>query len=90
VLRLGRLLPIGVAAEIARFRNILLGVYFFQLCRRHPQRARKALIDIVRKKLGPDYDVDTHFTPQYGPWEQRLCVVPNSDLFRAIRCASSG
>ena len=40
---------------------------------------------MVRKELGPDYDVETHFTPSYNPWDQRLCLVPNSDLFAAIR-----
>src|SRR5262249_24566322 len=40
---------------------------------------------MVRKELGPDYDVETHFTPRYNPWDQRLCLVPNSDLFEAIR-----
>ena len=39
---------------------------------------------MVRKQLGPDYDVDTHFTPTYNPWDQRLCLVPNGDLFEAI------
>ena len=39
----------------------------------------------MRKALGPDYDVDTHFTPRYNPWDQRLCLVPDGDLFEAIK-----
>ena len=55
----------------------------------HPHPAREGqgpvCSGMVRKELGPDYDVDTHFTPSYNPWDQRLCLVPNSDLFEAIR-----
>jgi len=46
---------------------------------------KQKLLDLVRKELGPDYDVETHFTPKYNPWDQRLCLVPNGDLFVAIR-----
>ena len=46
---------------------------------------KNAAAGLVRKKLGPDYDVGTHFTPRYNPWDQRLCLVPDADLFRAIR-----
>jgi monooxygenase len=46
---------------------------------------KKYLIDMVRKEVGPDYDVDTHFTPRYNPWDQRLCLVPDSDLFAALK-----
>jgi cation diffusion facilitator CzcD-associated flavoprotein CzcO len=70
---------------IARWKNLLLAMYVFRLCRRRPQAARSMMIKLVRRQLGPDYDVDTHFTPRYNPWEQRLCLVPDGDLFKAIR-----
>ena len=70
---------------IARWKNLLLAMYVFRLCRGRPQAARSMMIKLVRRQLGPGYDVDTHFTPRYNPWEQRLCLVPDGDLFKAIR-----
>lgn len=81
---LRRLLPDTVASSIVRWRNILLGLLFFKLCRWRPDRVRKMIIDGVRKALGEDFDVATHFTPRYNPWDQRLCLVPDGDLFEAI------
>jgi cation diffusion facilitator CzcD-associated flavoprotein CzcO len=60
--------------------------FFYNLMRWQPQRMKKNLIDLVRAELGPDFDVDTHFTPRYNPWDQRLCFVPDGDLFTAIKC----
>jgi cation diffusion facilitator CzcD-associated flavoprotein CzcO len=60
-------------------------MYFYRLARRRPERVKQAIIDLARGELGPDYDVGTHFTPRYNPWDQRLCLVPDSDLFLAIR-----
>ena len=60
-------------------------MYFFQLSRRKPDRVKKLILGGVRMALGPDYDVDTHFTPRYNPWDQRLCLVPDGDLFNSIR-----
>ena len=82
---LRRYLPAQLAYGITRWKRLLLGMYFFNLCRRNPARARQLILGGVRAWLGPDYDVDKHFTPRYNPWEQRLCLVPNGDLFRAIR-----
>ncbi len=72
------------AYAVTRWRNVLLGMWFFNLARKKPEKTKKGLIDLVRKEL-PDFDVDTHFTPRYNPWDQRLCLVPDSDLFEAIR-----
>jgi cation diffusion facilitator CzcD-associated flavoprotein CzcO len=82
---LRRWLPAGLAYGITRWKNVLFGAWFFDLCRRQPERARKGLLHLVRQQLGPDYDVAKHFTPRYKPWEQRLCLVPDGDLFQAIR-----
>ncbi len=68
-----------------RWRNVLFGMYFFQLCRRKPERAKQLILGGVKMALGPEYDVGTHFTPRYNPWEQRLCLVPDGDLFKSIR-----
>jgi cation diffusion facilitator CzcD-associated flavoprotein CzcO len=73
------------AYGITRWKRVLLGMYVFGLCRRHPDRMKRLLLRGVRQALGPDYDVDKHFTPRYNPWEQRLCLVPDGDLFEAIR-----
>ena len=74
-----------LAYHLIRWRNVLFGMYFFQLCRRKPDRAKQLILGGVKMALGPDYDVSTHFTPRYNPWEQRLCLVPDGDLFRTIR-----
>jgi cation diffusion facilitator CzcD-associated flavoprotein CzcO len=73
------------AASVARWRNILLGMFVFQLCRRLPGLARKLLVNRTRRELGPDYDVKSHFSPRYPPWDQRLCIAPDGDLFEVIR-----
>jgi cation diffusion facilitator CzcD-associated flavoprotein CzcO len=82
---LRRWLPERVAYGISRWKNILLGIVLFQFCKRWPERAKRLFIGAVRKELGPQFDVEKHFTPSYGPWDQRLCLVPNSDLFAAMR-----
>jgi cation diffusion facilitator CzcD-associated flavoprotein CzcO len=81
---LRRRLPAKIAYGITRWKNVLLGMYFFQLCRRKPERVKDFILKAVRQELGPDYDVATHFTPRYNPWDQRMCLVPDSDLFAAI------
>jgi cation diffusion facilitator CzcD-associated flavoprotein CzcO len=63
---------------------VLLGMFFYALSRRRPDIMKRLIAKGVRKNLGEDYDLK-HFTPQYDPWDQRLCLVPDSDLFRAIR-----
>jgi monooxygenase len=83
--RLRRRLPIGLAYGLTRWKNVLLGMYFYQLCKRRPDRAKALILKGVRYFLGPDYDIEKHFTPRYNPWDQRLCLVPDADLFRAIR-----
>ncbi|MBO4223543.1 NAD(P)/FAD-dependent oxidoreductase [Bradyrhizobium neotropicale] len=83
--KLRRNLSAGLAYHLIRWRNVLLGMYFFQLCRRKPERAKQLILGGVKMALGPDYDIGTHFTPRYNPWEQRLCLVPDGDLFKSIR-----
>jgi cation diffusion facilitator CzcD-associated flavoprotein CzcO len=82
---LRRWLPERIAYGITRWRNILGGMLLFQFCQRWPERAKRLLLRGVRKELGAGFDVEKHFTPRYDPWDQRLCLVPNADLFVAMR-----
>jgi cation diffusion facilitator CzcD-associated flavoprotein CzcO len=76
--------PIGAVYKSGRTRNIVLQQAIYKLCRRQPALARKVLLGAIRAQLGPDVDMK-HFTPSYNPWDERLCVVPNGDLFRVLR-----
>lgn len=82
---LRRLLPAKMAYAITRWKNITLQQWIYRRTRIAPEKTKKQLLERVRKELGKDYDVEKHFTPRYNPWDQRLCLVPNSDLFEAIR-----
>ncbi len=82
---LRRILPEKIAYVINRWKRVLLGMYFYSLSKRKPERVAQHLLDLLRKDLGPDYDLETHFTPRYKPWDQRVCLVPDGDLFHAIR-----
>jgi monooxygenase len=78
-------LPAKLAYSLIRWRNVLFGMYFYRLARRKPEQVKAGIIGMVRQQLGPDYDVETHFTPSYNPWDQRLCLVPDADLFEALK-----
>ncbi|MBN9005768.1 MAG: NAD(P)/FAD-dependent oxidoreductase [Rhizobiales bacterium] len=82
-------LPAKLAYGITRWKNVLRGMYFYRLCKRQPERVKNLILGGVRHALGPDYDLATHFTPRYKPWDQRLCLVPNGDLFRSIKSGQS-
>jgi cation diffusion facilitator CzcD-associated flavoprotein CzcO len=75
--------------EIVRRKILLEQAKFTRLCFDDPQAAKAQLLETVRALLPPDYDVETHFTPRYLPWRQRLAVVPNGDLFSAIRAGKA-
>ena len=87
--RLRKWLPAKLAYDIVRWRNVMGQLYFFNFTRKRPALVKSQLIGMVREQLGPDYDVDTHFTPRYNPWDQRLCLVPDADLFDAIRTGAA-
>ena len=87
--RLRRWLPAKLAYGLTRWKNVLLGMYFFNKCRSDPATVKNLLLKGVHEALGPDYDVATHFTPRYNPWDQRLCLVPNGDLFAAIKSGAA-
>ena len=82
-------LPAKLAYGITRWKNVLRGMYFYRMCKRQPERVKNLILGGVRHALGPDYDIGKHFTPRYKPWDQRLCLVPNGDLFRSIKSGQS-
>jgi monooxygenase len=82
---LRRVLPAKLAYGIVRWKNVLMGMLIFWLCRHRPEVIKRMIRKGVKSELPPGYDVNTHFTPRYNPWDQRLCLVPDADLFQAIR-----
>src|SRR4051794_24149219 len=79
-----RVLPAKLAPRAARGKNAIATIGFYPLCRRFPTAATTLLLAPAKRQLPDDVDMN-HFTPRYKPWDQRLCIVPNGDLFRAIR-----
>jgi cation diffusion facilitator CzcD-associated flavoprotein CzcO len=83
--KLARRLPLKLAFALTRLRHLYLQQWFYRLARRKPEAFKAHVIEMARRQLGPDCEVETHFTPSYAPWDQRLCIAPDADLFRAIR-----
>jgi len=83
--RLRELLPPKAAYAVTRWKQILVTTGSYQLARRRPELMKKLIRKGVRSQLPEGYDVDTHFKPAYDPWDQRLCLVPDGDLFASIR-----
>ena len=83
--RMRRIWPKKIAYALTRVENTTRQQELYALCRAFPAEVKQIMIDAVRVELGPDYDVEKHFTPVYNPWDQRICLVPDSDLFVAIR-----
>ncbi|MCR9096557.1 MAG: NAD(P)/FAD-dependent oxidoreductase [bacterium] len=82
---LRKFLPNKWAYAITRFKNVQLQRFLYNRTRTKPERVKERLLGMVREELGPDYDVEKHFTPDYNPWDQRLCLIPNGDLYEGIR-----
>jgi cation diffusion facilitator CzcD-associated flavoprotein CzcO len=82
---LRRLLGARPAYTIVRWKNVAMGTLIYQLSRRRPHVVRSMIRKAAVRQLPDGYDVDTHFKPRYQPWDQRLCLVPDGDLFTAIR-----
>ncbi|MEM5517983.1 NAD(P)/FAD-dependent oxidoreductase [Henriciella sp. AS95] len=87
--RLRSFLPSKLAYGLTRWRNVLFQMFFYNLARKKPEKTKDRIIGMAKAELGPDFDVDTHFTPAYNPWDQRLCLVPDSDLFLSLKEGSS-
>ncbi|TDV42257.1 flavin-containing monooxygenase [Actinophytocola oryzae] len=82
--RLRRVLGPSRAYFLTRWKNVVMSTLFYQLSRRRPHIARSMIRRAAVRMLPPGYEVDKHFRPRYQPWDQRLCLVPDGDLFRAI------
>ncbi|HEY1960975.1 MAG TPA: NAD(P)/FAD-dependent oxidoreductase [Rhizomicrobium sp.] len=77
-------LPAMLAYQLVRWRNVLMQMYFFNRAKKAPEKVKRFILKLAQKELGPDYDI-AQFTPHYNPWDQRMCLVPDSDLFKSIR-----
>ena len=86
---LRRFFPVRVAFAVVRWRNVLRGLWFFSLCRRKPENVKRWIVKQASLELGDDYDVETHFTPRYNPWDQRMCLAPDADFFHAIKAGKA-
>ncbi len=86
---LRRVLPSKAVYAIVRWKNVLLQTAFYQLSRRRPRAVKRMVRRGVERALPAGYDIDKHFKPRYNPWDQRMCLVPNGDLFKAIRDGSA-
>lgn len=82
---LRKILPQKAAYKLTRAKNIAYSRYIYNTAQKKPKDMGDYLLKQIKKELGPDFDVETHFTPNYNPWDQRLCLVPNADLFKAMK-----
>jgi monooxygenase len=82
---LHRRLPERLADKMVRWKNVLLGIFFFSRARRRPDKVRRAILDLAAGALPPGYDVERHLSPSYNPWDQRLCLIPDGDLFEGVK-----
>ncbi len=85
---LGRVLPDRIAYSLIRWKNILFSLGFYNASRRWPSAVRKLILAGVKSAMGKDYDLK-HFSPTYNPWDQRLCVVPDNDLFESVKAGKA-
>ena len=83
------ILPAKAAGTATKWFHALMTQAFYRVCKRYPKQMRRLLIKGIERQLPKGYDVETHFTPAYNPWDQRFCAVPNGDLFAAIRDGSA-
>ncbi len=83
--KLRKWLPESWTFRLTRWKKVLFQIYIYKLSRKRPDDLRRFMLGQVRQALGPDYDIKTHFTPPYNPWDQRLCAVPDGDMFKAIK-----
>jgi len=87
--RVRKFLPEKMAYAAMRLRNIAFSGVFYKQTRTNPEKTKNDLLNGVRAQLPDDYDIETHFTPRYNPWDQRLCLVPDGELFESIRKGSA-
>jgi cation diffusion facilitator CzcD-associated flavoprotein CzcO len=85
---LQRRLPLSLADSLTRWKNVLLGIWFFNRARSRPQKAKETILRLAAEGLPPGYDIGRHLSPSYNPWDQRLCLIPDGDLFEAIKAGA--
>ncbi|MFY9241849.1 MAG: NAD(P)/FAD-dependent oxidoreductase [Polaribacter sp.] len=78
-----KVLPSKIAHTLVRAKNILADMLFYNLCRKYPKTMKKFILKGIKKELA-DFPIEPHFSPNYRPWEQRFCLVPDGDFFKAI------
>ena len=83
--RMRKVLPPKMAYNLTRFKNTWRQQLVYNKTRTDPDKVKQLLLGGIKMELGADYDIDKHFTPAYNPWDQRLCLVPNGDFFKAMR-----
>ncbi len=83
--RMRKVLPPKMAYNLTRFKNTWRQQLVYNKTRTDPDKVKQLLLGGIKMELGADYDIDKHFTPTYNPWDQRLCLVPNGDFFKAMR-----
>jgi len=83
--RLRKVLPEKMAYNVTRFKNTWRQQLVYNKTRTDPDKVKQLLLGGIKMELGADYDIAKHFTPAYNPWDQRLCLVPNGDFFKAMR-----
>ena len=81
-------LPAKAAYGVTRWRNVLMGMFFYNTARKKPEKTREGILKLAKKQLPEGYDL-SHFTPRYNPWDQRMCLIPDADLFQSIRQGKS-
>jgi monooxygenase len=84
-----RLLPAKLAYSLVRWKNVMVTMLVFQLSRHRPSLVKSIVRRRLEQNLPAGYDIDTHFNPSYRPWDQRMCLVPDGDLFEAIANGSA-
>src|SRR5205085_10976606 len=80
-----RVLPVILAYRLGHWKNVAFMTGMYQFAQHFPNYVKKGLLKKAQEHLGPEFDVQTHFTPRYRPWEQRMCLVPDADMFEAIK-----
>jgi len=82
---LRRNLPERAAHGLARWKNILLTMFFYNMARLRPEATKQQILRLAKSQLTPEFDAERHLSPRYNPWDQRLCLIPDGDLFKSIR-----
>ena len=80
-----KILPSKIAHTVVRAKNILADMLFYNLCRKYPKTMKKFILKGIKKELGNDFPIAPHFSPDYRPWDQRFCLVPDGDFFQSIK-----